>query len=372
MIRGLAALEVCLGHMRGFFLVDYGQTQGGLAAKIFYMLTGMHHQAVMIFFVLSGFLVGGSVVRAHQRESWNWSSYLLRRLCRLWIVIVPALLLTLFWDLFGTHLNPGAYAGAYYPQLLSGPTLGYDLSPRALIGNLFFLQTIAVPAFGSNGPLWSLANEFWYYMLFPLVLQVVLARQSLTARIVATALVAASACLLPVTILEYGLIWLFGVAAFLALDHRATARLVASWPVGAAAGLLLAGTLLASRAELWLGNDFLIGLAFTAMVPWLARAGAPSTLYRRVGFAISEFSYTLYVVHFPLLAFLYFRFVAPAQLPFGAGAIAVLAGVLLIVLVYAWAVWWLFERNTDSVRDFVGRQFGAFRAGAEPINDISR
>ena len=66
MIRGLAALEVCLGHLRGFFLVDYGQTQGGLAAKLFYTLTGMHHQAVMIFFVLSGFLVGGSVIRAHQ------------------------------------------------------------------------------------------------------------------------------------------------------------------------------------------------------------------------------------------------------------------------------------------------------------------
>lgn len=25
-----------------------------------------------------------------------------------------------------------------------------------------------VPIFGSNGPLWSLANEFWYYVLFSL------------------------------------------------------------------------------------------------------------------------------------------------------------------------------------------------------------
>lgn len=30
-----------------------------------------------------------------------------------------------------------------------------------------FLQTRFTPVFGSNGPLWSLFNEFWYYVLFP-------------------------------------------------------------------------------------------------------------------------------------------------------------------------------------------------------------
>ena len=36
-------------------------------------------------------------------------------------------------------------------------------------GNLVFLQTILVPTYGTNALLWSLANEFWYYMLFPLL-----------------------------------------------------------------------------------------------------------------------------------------------------------------------------------------------------------
>ena len=36
--------------------------------------------------------------------------------------------------------------------------------------NAFFLQTIVGPTFGSNGPLWSLAYEWWYYVLFPLAL----------------------------------------------------------------------------------------------------------------------------------------------------------------------------------------------------------
>ena len=357
MIRGLAALEVCLGHARAFFLVDYGQTKGGLAAKLFYTISGLHHQAVVIFFVLSGFLVGGSVIRAHQRGNWSWSGYLLRRLCRLWIVIVPALLLTLFWDVLGAHHNPAAYAGGFRPQLLSGPDSSYDLSARTFFGNVFFLQTIAVAPYGSNGPLWSLANEFWYYLLFPLGLQAVLQGESWKARIAAVAAIILIVSFLPIIMVEYGLIWLFGAAAFLAFDHSVTSRLATRWQVGLGGVLLLVATLLASRVQWWLGNDFLIGLAFAAAVPWLARAGATSQFYRRAGFMLSEFSYTLYLVHFPLLAWMYFTFLAPAQLPLGTEALGILAGVLAVVAIYASAIWWLFERNTDRVRSLLSRKW---------------
>jgi peptidoglycan/LPS O-acetylase OafA/YrhL len=146
------------------------------------------------------------------------------------------------------------------------------------------------------------------------------------------------------------------VAAFLALRHQATTRLIARWPVGVVAGLLFIATLLGSRAQLWFGNDFLIGAAFAAMVPWLARAGAESALYRRVGFMMSECSYTLYLVHFPLLAWIYFTFTAPAQLPFDARSVVIMACVLGVVMLYAGAIWWLFERNTDRVRAFVSQR----------------
>jgi peptidoglycan/LPS O-acetylase OafA/YrhL len=355
MIRGIAALEVCIGHLRGFFLVDYQQTSGGLAAKLFYLFTGLHYQAVMIFFVLSGFLVGGSVVRAKERGTWRWEGYLLRRLCRLWIVIVPALLLTLCWDLLGAHFNPAAYKGAYYPQLLSGPWAGNDhLTLNNFLGNLVFLQEITVKPFGTNGPLWSLANEFWYYLLFPLGLQAVLRAESLVARLVALLLIVAICFLLWGTpIMPLGLIWLFGVAAFLALDHPATSRVASSWPVGVAALIVLAAALLASRTQLRFGGDFAIGAAFAAALPFLARAGASSSAYRRTGFILSEMSYTLYLVHFPVLAWVYFTFVGPGQWAFGLASIATLAGILVMLVIYAAAIWWLFERNTDRVRAFV-------------------
>lgn len=354
MVRGLAAVEVVLGHARGFFLVDYGQTSGSIAAKIVYLLTGLHHQAVMVFFVLSGFLVGGSVIRQYRCGRFSWRRYLLRRLCRLWVVILPALALTALWDLIGARIDPAGYAGAFHAQLNSGPSPGYDLSLLVYLGNALFLQGVAVASYGSNGPLWSLANEFWYYLLFPLGLQALLAVRT-ARRLGAVILLGAITALLPQQMLVLGAVWLLGAGAFLALDNPAIARIAASAPAGIAAGMLLAMSLVASRTDLWLGHDYVVGVAFALMVPWLTRARTPGRSYRRLSFGLSEISYTLYLVHFPLLALLYFTAMAPAQLPFGAKSIAILATILATVVIYAIAVWSLFERQTDRVRSQIER-----------------
>ena len=169
-LRGLAALLVVVEHLRAFLFVPFTQVVSpGVITKAFYLVTGLGHQAVMIFFVLSGFLVGGSVITALQKGKWSRRTYLLRRMSRLWVVLIPALLLTLFWDKLGCSIAPGGYHGDYCELYHSGPTtlIPADWSIATFFGNAFFLQTILVPCFGTNGPLWSLANEFWYYLLFP-------------------------------------------------------------------------------------------------------------------------------------------------------------------------------------------------------------
>ena len=62
--RWLAAFLVVVEHLRSFMFIDYGT--GGrmnLFGKAFYFMTGFGHSAVMIFFVMSGFLVGGKVLQ---------------------------------------------------------------------------------------------------------------------------------------------------------------------------------------------------------------------------------------------------------------------------------------------------------------------
>ena len=97
-------------------------------------------------------------------------------------------------------------------------------------------------------------------------------------------------------------------------------------------------------------NISLIGHAFAANLPWLARAGAMWLWYQWIGFAMSEISYMLYLVHFPLLAWRYFTVFAPAQMEPNAFSLGILALALIVVIGYSAALWWLFERNTDRFR----------------------
>ena len=172
LVRGVSALLVMLGHLRGFLIVDYGGVPApGLLTKVFYFATGLGHEAVMVFFVLSGYFVGGSVLAGLGKGSFRWGGYAAARLTRLWMALGPALLLTLAADLVGRQMNPEAYAGGLAHLFSSGPQSSEpaSLAPSTFLGNFFFLQTVTLPVYGSNGPLWSLANEFWYYLVFPLL-----------------------------------------------------------------------------------------------------------------------------------------------------------------------------------------------------------
>ena len=114
LLRGLAALLVCAGHLRAFLMVDFGQIKPPtIFDRIFYPTTGLGHQAVVVSFVLSGYLVGGSVLTAYQSDRWSWTNYTLRRMSRLWMVLLPALVLTLVWDTFGRHWFPSGYDGKF-------------------------------------------------------------------------------------------------------------------------------------------------------------------------------------------------------------------------------------------------------------------
>ncbi len=170
LVRGLSALAVCASHLRAAMFVDYSQLSSpGIITKIFYFITGLGHQSVVVFFVLSGFFVGGSILS--RRNNFAFMDYLLARVSRLWTVLFPALIFTLIIDRFLASYLPELLSGERFSILNSGPNYGeYSSSLLTFIGNAVFLQTIYTPIFGTNGPLWSLANEFWYYVLFPLAM----------------------------------------------------------------------------------------------------------------------------------------------------------------------------------------------------------
>ena len=356
-IRGAAALLVFWSHVRALFFVPFGSVlRPNVLTRALYFLDGFGHASVMVFFVLSGFLISSSVFRSLETKRWSWGWYAQNRLTRLYVVLIPALLLCALWDHLGMRLFglDGVYGGSrHYSNILPG-----NISPLSSagiwFGNLFFLQTILVPTLGSDAPLWSLSFEFWYYLLFPLCLFVLSRRLSGRGRLVCALCAAGVAVFIGKGIMLSFPIWLMGTALCLLPAVRPAAR---RWLCPLAA-LLLLGALLAHRSHRMpygIGGDYLVAIAFTLfMYGVLGSQSRLPRLYERTARFLSGISYTLYLVHMPFLFFVTAFVIGPSALwqptaaHLGLGLVVVSA-----TLVYVYLVWRLTEANTDQVRRYI-------------------
>ena len=325
----------------------------------------------MVFFVLSGFLISASVIKRHFLNTWSWYDYILDRSSRLYVVLIPGLLLGLLWDKSGSSLfgSTGLYSGPFVS--LGLVNVQNQLSPKVFLGNLFFLQTIVCPTFGSNGPLWSLANEFWYYVLFPVSLSAGLAwAKGRFGTATFFSLIALSlAVFLPTEISTAFFIWLSGCALVLTYSKfrlmnktwRAAYLVIASSILIACLGSARTGH--SERA----GSDYAVALAFALFLFGILQVdfGKPQSSYVRVGHWVAGFSYTLYVVHFPFVFFLR-AWLAPTcrwqpdvtHLSYG-----LILGVA--VLAFAWFISLFTENQTRQARQLVKRiteRFGGIRS----------
>lgn len=379
-LRGAAALLVFINHTRALYFPGTHETQTTSAVTTSGTSQIMPEQfgeikiageAVIIFFVLSGYLVGGSVIRSLRRGSWSWSNYLVKRLTRLYVVLIPALAIGLGLDCLGSHVFG---AGSVYT---SPPGIGivttFNLMVRlrwtVFAGNLLFLEGIRVPIAGTNVSLWSLANEFWYYLVFPMLCLTAMAGRRIGERILWCLLAIVTLCFVGKAIAVLFLIWLMG-AAVSVLPRKV--RISKVKRLSAASLLLLLLLMLSVRIARWptLPADLVIGLATSLLIYLLVQQTQESknTVYRRVAGFFSHISYSLYLFHLPIAMFLAGILNTPWY-PWISSPRYVLAFLAadsgIVVCVYG--LWWLFERNTDFIRRFV---FGS-RGPAVPNSVIS-
>jgi peptidoglycan/LPS O-acetylase OafA/YrhL len=358
LLRGLAALLVLLEHWRNLLFCDYRQVPSHKVLWIpAYLLTAAGHQAVVIFFVLSGYLIGGSIFRALAQGRWSWASYATHRLVRLWVVILPGLVLCTLCDTLGMKLHraPELYGGLSSNHMT--PNVLATLTPRAFLGNLLFLQGVRVPMYGSDGALWSLANEFWYYVLFPVA--VFAARRGSIWRRVGWACLFLAVCwFVKLPILIGFPTWLMGVALLRLGSAKADDRL--RWALGTGYALLVF-FLARFRPLQNVWGDLLLGVATVVLLRTLlsatekARSDAAWVRWSRF---LARGSFTLYVVHTPVLVLLTSLIVGDGKyLPsFAHIGVALLALVFTVVLAYALA--YVTEFRTDRIRAWVEQELG--------------
>jgi peptidoglycan/LPS O-acetylase OafA/YrhL len=397
LVRGLAAVAVLVYHVRYRFFFDYKDlsTKDPLSV-LFYAATSFGHDAVMVFFVLSGYFIPASVLRDDRSGRWSWGRYGLNRLVRLYVVLIPGLLLTLAWDSLGLSLYPShpIYSGEKQTWIHDYFRVEDREGARVFFANLAFLQMIFVPPFGSDEPLWSLTNEFWYYVLFPLLFFGIFSRGKW---IRAIAFLCLSGFLLRFVgdkIALYFPIWLLGAVICFLPQIPGLRRKLPSWLVVVLFGVFccvlalthagmfkanvkgLAESILSGvfhvdttvhpqlvERVVGLVGDYVIGISFAILLYILLHDQTPQRkgVYGWCTEHLAGISFTLYVVHMPLLVFLRAALVpgrpwSPDMLHIGFAG-----GLTILMLAYAWLIAQVTEARTDVVRRWVSDCFKARR-----------
>lgn len=370
LIRGLSAVAVLVYHVRYRFFLDYRDVidRDAFAAG-FYGITAFGHDAVMVFFVLSGFFISGSVFRDLAGDRWSWTRYAASRFSRLYVVLLPGLILTVVFDLlglalFGTH---PIYTGAARPWLHDFFPVADRLTVPTFVANALFLQMVLAPPLGSNDPLWSLSFEFWYYFLFPLAW---LSLGRFVGRGIAVLYLLL--CLLLLLglgrqIAIYFPIWLLGTAIALLPPIPILARRhsgVVTLTVVLAFVLFVAASHSSAFRALVSGSvvkiDYLNAIAFSLALYVMVhdRSVSRGGRYAAIAAWLAAFSYTLYVVHMPILVFLRAALLPDAPWPPDLPHVLLGATTLAVgCATCAFAISTITERRTARVRDMLIRWF---------------
>lgn len=366
LFRGLSALIVFFGHLRIICIKDIPFDQLSMFGKVFFLLTGFAHQAVMVFFVLSGFFIIKSIHESYQQSRWSFRDYAVNRLSRLWIVLIPALIFGFAFDKIGLAYFSDSMGYSNQIRYFMDLNVASKLQPEIFAGNIVFLQTILVPTFGSNGPLWSLANEFWYYVLFPLLYFAVVTRYNLIIRLFLLLLTVGVFFLVGESVALYFIIWLMGGLSYILFRNQGFGVLK-SKPMLAVLGIAFVGILMCTRLKVmpYIFNDYSLGLVFALMVPGLTKLQMNAGWIKKPSIYLSNISYTLYCTHLPLIFFVTaaVSFQMKAITPIN---IAIFLGLGIALILYANLMWWLFERNTPKLKRAMQQVVGKSKPAVKP------
>jgi peptidoglycan/LPS O-acetylase OafA/YrhL len=316
-LRGLLAVYVLAGHARWLLWTGWEtwrQTPHGvLATAIAAASAGLRygHEAVIVFFVLSGFFIhfrsGENLAAGRAGRPFLVGDFFRRRAWRLLPPYVYALLLTVCLDSVGRQLYPPLYLGTTGDALLDTNVGRGGYTAASVVPALCLLPSSRERHFGSDGPLWSLAYEIVYYLMYPLW-RLIRQRAGAAAAYglgvalgVAGALAPGLAGSFAGNVLTQYPIWLAG-AGLVEICLRTTWP---GWSHSVAAALAVAGFVAAQWRSLPPGlviACYVVASAaavlFFVRLPVRFSDGGAGRLTEALGLC----SYTIYICHFPMLA----------------------------------------------------------------------
>jgi peptidoglycan/LPS O-acetylase OafA/YrhL len=255
LVRLIAALLVAVSHSNSrLFTIDRVP------------LSSYGHEAVVVFFVLSGYVIA---YVAKEREK-NWQEYSASRFARIFSLALPVVLITPILDTVGTSIDPSTYIG--------NTTQNFAL--LRIVTSLLFANEvwgIAITTF-SNVPYWSLCYEVWYYVAFAIFL--------FAPRQYRWALILAIAALLGPKVVLLAPIWIAGVLLF---------RFTSTRSVNTKLGFVL---VLTSLIGFWIYEYFQVAHLATAWLKTFLKSDPHKILVFSKHFISDYFLCVFVVLHF--------------------------------------------------------------------------
>ncbi|HMJ13183.1 MAG TPA: acyltransferase [Polyangiaceae bacterium] len=354
-VRGWAAVFVALHHIWQFVVMrpDLGAVPPWFTLTAFFKFGGY---AVPVFIVLSGYCLMLPVVRSGRAElSGGVRKFAQRRARRILIPYYAALGLTLLLIACYPRLSQQTFS--QWDTALPALSVASVVSHVLLVHNWFaHLQWTIDP------PMWSVATEWQNYFVFALVLLPLWRRFSAL-----TTLALAFALGLSPMLLGYGFAspWFLGLfacgmfAAAINFDPACSfgPEKPLTWEkAGAVFGVLVAVITVAnSKLHAFIGPhplpDILVGFGMTCFLVATTRRlqfGMRSTLLARflehpVSMKLGEFSYSIYLIHYPIIAVVYLPLLDERLGPVQMFA-ALVAGALPLALLVAYGFHRVFEK----------------------------
>ncbi|MDP2021671.1 MAG: acyltransferase [Hydrogenophaga sp.] len=341
--RFIAASLVVTGHLKAKIFAPWNgldESSRTFSTAIFYAITRLGTEGVTVFFVLSGFLVGGRLIERMKQGNLDLRRYAIDRFARIYVPLIPAIALTV--------------SIAYY---LNAPPAAWDI-----IGNVFSIQGVLASTLPFNGPLWSLTYEVWFYIGAGALTWFLVSRRP--AALILTFLTFAI-----FTILESHLAfcWIAGAICFQArAKKQPRVEIVALSAILACSMIILrqlasGGAMQSSwsQPEIERVTLLLFAFGFACFISQIVSTPAPNSggfgrLYR-AGTFLAAFSYTLYLVHEPLFSLAFKDHIVVKHI--STDGMVLYAASMIGIMTVAYLVYLLFEKHTNLFRLWLLRQF---------------
>jgi peptidoglycan/LPS O-acetylase OafA/YrhL len=297
--RGLLSLIVVIAHLFQIFYFPIVGTGGWIA-----LICGTcANISVVCFFVLSGMLISYSGLNLFTDNKFNWRRYIINRISRIYPALIFVLILCFILILIFPYFNESKQliVGLKSDNYIARKT--FFVSKIDIVLALFMIPTSIIEI---NGALWSLFIEWWLYF-FGLFLFLIIGNRFKTKSIIILFIFLSILPLLlnyffnSIVSLHYTFIWLTGFlyTFFLGKNNKIIDKAFILTFIILVIFISIFGVENINIVKALPSHYFLLQIFFSLFFLKIMFKIKLNKIFSWIG----KFSYTLYIVHFPIILF---------------------------------------------------------------------